>query len=184
MFNLLTRNWWVLILRGLLAILFGVLAFSRPGHAGHPYLVFRRLCFYRRHLCSRPGVGRVEERNDRWLLLLQGIIGVGIGIITFRAPEITALSLLLYLAAWSLAIGVLHIAAAIHLRKDIEGEGWLALSGVASILFAAILMWAPAAGALGLLWFIGSYAILYGAILVALGFKVHSLRRHLKRVEA
>ncbi|MBI3804624.1 MAG: HdeD family acid-resistance protein [Nitrospirae bacterium] len=185
MFDLLTRNWWVLILRGVLAILFGVLAFSRPGMTlAALVLFFGAYVFVDGIFAIILALGGWEKRNDRWLLLLQGVIGVGIGILTFRAPGITAIGLLLYIAAWSLAIGVLQIAAAIRLRRSIEGEVWLAISGVASILFAAILMWAPAAGALALLWVIASYAIIFGATLIFLGFKVHGLHGPLRKAEA
>ncbi len=184
MFDLLTRNWWLLIARGILAILFGVLAFIRPGITlATVVLFFGTYVFVDGIFSIVLALGGWEEKNDRWLLLLQGMIGVGIGMITFWAPEITALSLVLYIAAWSLAVGVLQIAAAIRLRKEIEGEWWLALSGGASLLFAGILMWNPIAGALGLLWVIAGYAILYGAIQIVLGFRVHGLRGALRRAE-
>lgn len=185
MFDLLTRNWWVLILRGVLAILFGVLAFSRPGVTLATLIIFfGAYAFVDGIFAIILALGGWGERDDRWLLLLEGIAGIGIGIITFRAPGITAISLLLYIAAWSLVIGVLRIAAAIRLRKVIEHEWLLALSGVAAILFAAILLWNPAAGALGLLWFIASFAIVYGAIQIAVGFRMHGMRGQLKRAEA
>lgn len=185
MFDLLTRNWWVLILKGLAAILIGVLAFSWPGITLVTLvLFFGAYIFVDGIFAIILALGGWEERNDRWLLLLQGIVGIGIGIITLRAPEITAIVLLLYIAAWSLAIGVLQIVAAIRLREVIQGEWWLVLGGVASILLAVILLWFPAAGAIGLLWVIAAYAMIYGAIQMILGFKIHGLRGHLKRAEA
>jgi uncharacterized membrane protein HdeD (DUF308 family) len=188
MFGLLTRNWWVLVFRGVLAILFGLLAFGRPGITlatlilffGAYALVDGIFAIYLAFGGSEEG----KEKNDRGFLLLEGLVGIGIGIITVWAPGVTAISLLLYIAAWSLAMGVLQIAAAIRLRREIEREGWLILSGVASILFAAIMFWNPAAGALALLWVIGSYAIVFGAILILLGFKLHNLRGQLRRATA
>lgn len=185
MFDLLTRNWWVLIVRGLLAIAFGVVAFSRPGMTlAALVLFFGAYAFADGIIAIVLAIGGWERRNDRWLLLLEGIVGLVIGFITFRAPGVTALSLLLYIAAWSLAIGVLRIAAAIRLRREIDGEFWLALSGIASILFAIILLWNPVAGALAFLWVIASYAILFGLFEIFLGFKVHSMRTHLRKATA
>jgi uncharacterized membrane protein HdeD (DUF308 family) len=127
-------------------------------------------------------VGGWNERDDRWLLLLEGLLGVAVGIMTALAPELTSIGLLLFIAAWSLATGILKIAAAIRLRRHVEGEWWLALSGVASIVFAGIVMWNPAAGALSLLWVIASFALAIGGVFVMLGFKVRGLRRHPEKV--
>lgn len=186
MFELLTRNWWVLILRGVIAVIFGVLAFARPEMTlAALVLLFGTFAFVDGIFAVILALGGWDQQHDRWLLLLQGIVGIGIGVITFRAPAITAIGLLLYIAAWSLAIGVLQVAAAIRLRQAVKREFWLALSGVASILFAAILLWSPAAGALALLWVIASYAILFGVALVVLGFRVHGLyARRTRKAEA
>ncbi len=185
MFNLLTRNWWVLVVKGVIAIVFGVLAFSQPGIIlGTLILLAGAFVFVDGIFSLVLAFGGWEARDDRWLFLLEGLLGVGIGIMTYRAPERTAVILMLYIAAWSLAMGVLKIAAAIRLRKVIEGEGWLALSGVASLVFAAILLWQPPAGTLGLLWFLASYAIVYGAILIVVGLKVRGLRGRLKEARA
>jgi uncharacterized membrane protein HdeD (DUF308 family) len=177
MFDLLARNWWVLVVRGVMASLFGVLAFIWPGITLTVLvLLFGAYALVDGIFAIVLAIGGWQERDDRWLLLLEGILGVGIGIMTALAPELTSVGLLLYIAAWSLATGVLRVAAAIRLRRHIEGEWWLALSGAAAILFGVIVMWNPIAGALGSLWFIASYAIAFGVILIVLGFKVRSLR--------
>jgi uncharacterized membrane protein HdeD (DUF308 family) len=126
--------------------------------------------------------GGRKEWDDRWLLLLEGLLGVAVGIMTALAPEIASIGLLLFIAVWSLTTRILKLAAAIRLRRYIEGEWWLALSGVASIVFAGIVMWNPTAGALGLLWIIASFAIAIGVVLVMLGFKVCGLRRYPEKV--
>lgn len=185
MFNLLTRNWWLLIVRGILAILFGVLAFIRPEITlATVVLFFGAYVFVDGIFSIILAIGGWDYIDDNWLLLLQGVVGVGIGMLTFWAPGITALSLVFYIAAWSLVVGVLQIAGAVRLRREIEGEWWLVLSGVVSVLFAGILMWNPVAGAIGLLWAIATYAIIYGVIQIVLGFRVHGLRGQLRKAEA
>jgi uncharacterized membrane protein HdeD (DUF308 family) len=181
MFDLLARNWWVLVLRGVMAILFGVMAFIWPGITlAALVLLFGAYVLVDGIFAIVLALGGWKERDDRWLLLLEGILAVGIGIMTFLAPEITSVGLLLFIAAWSLATGILRIAAAIRLRRQIEGEWWLVLSGVAAIVFAGILMWNPVAGALGLLWFIASFMIAFGVVLIMLGLKLRSARESLK----
>jgi uncharacterized membrane protein HdeD (DUF308 family) len=184
MFELLARNWWVLVVRGVIAILFGVLAFIWPGITLTALvLLFGAYVLVDGIFAIVLAIGGWQERDDRWLLLLEGGLGVGIGIMTALAPEITSVGLLLFIAAWSLATGILRIAAAIRLRRQIEGEWWLALSGTASILFAGIVMWNPVAGALGLLRFIASFAIALGIVLIMLGVKVRSARVDLRKAK-
>jgi uncharacterized membrane protein HdeD (DUF308 family) len=182
MLDLLARNWWVLVVRGVLAMLFGVLAFIWPGITlAALVLLFGAYVLVDGLFPIVLAIGGWQERDDRWLLLFEGILGVGIGVMTFIAPEITGVGLLLFIAAWSLATGILRIAAAVRLRSQIEGEWWLALSGVAAIVFAGIVMWNPAAGALGLLWFIASFAIALGVVLIMLGVKLRRARGDLTR---
>ena len=105
-------------------------------------------------------------------MLLEGLVGVGIGLLTFFAPSITALALLFYIAIWAIATGILEIAAAIRLRKEIDNEWLLLLAGLASAVFGVLLAAQPAVGALALLWLIGSYAIVFGVLLLILAIKV------------
>jgi uncharacterized membrane protein HdeD (DUF308 family) len=100
------------------------------------------------------------------------LLGIGVGVLTFLAPALTALALLFYIAIWAIATGVLEIVAAIRLRKEIENEWMLIVAGLASVVFGVLLMAQPAAGALALLWLIASYAIFFGVLLVILAFKV------------
>jgi uncharacterized membrane protein HdeD (DUF308 family) len=102
------------------------------------------------------------------------LLGIGVGILTFLVPGITALALLFYIAIWAIATGVLEIVAAIRLRKEIEGEWLLILSGLASVVFGVILMAQPGVGALAVLWLIATYAIVFGVLLVILAFKARS----------
>lgn len=180
MVEALSRYWWAFVVRGIVALLFGVLAYAWPGITLATLVIFfGAYVFIDGILLIVKTIGHWGSKEERWLLLLEGLLGVGIGIITFVAPGVTAIGLLLFIAAWSLATGVLEIAAAVRLRKEIRGEPWMIVSGIASIIFAVLLMFFPGAGALGLLWLIAAYAIVFGVVLVILGYK---LRRHRSRL--
>ena len=185
MFDLLAKNWWAFVVRGIFAILFGILAYAWPGITLATLIIFfGAYVLIDGILLVIKTIGNWGERDDRWLLLLEGLLGIGIGVITLVAPGITAVGLLIYIVAWSLATGVLEIAAAIRLRKEIENEWWLILSGVASILFAILLMVFPGAGALGLIWLIATYAIVFGVMLIIAGVKLRGLRSRSKGATA
>jgi len=181
MFDLLSRYWWTLVVRGIFGIVFGVLALVWPGFTLVTLVIlFGAYALVDGIFAIVGAIGGWGKRDDHWLLLLEGLLGVGIGILTFRAPGITAVVLLMYIAAWALATGVLEIVGAIRLRKEIKGEFWLILSGIASIVFALLLMIFPVGGALSLLWLISSYAIVFGVMLIASGLKLRGLRSHPK----
>jgi uncharacterized membrane protein HdeD (DUF308 family) len=115
------------------------------------------------------------EHDHRWGLLLEGVVGVGAGIVTFLWPDLTALVLLYIIAAWALLTGVLELVAAVRLRKVIQNEWWLVLSGIVSVLFGLVLIAAPGAGALAVVWLIGAYAIVFGILLVGLAMRLHAI---------
>jgi uncharacterized membrane protein HdeD (DUF308 family) len=120
-------------------------------------------------------ISRWEEHP--WLLIIQGLVGIGIGVLTYEAPGVTALGLVFYIAARSLIGGALDIVAAARLRKEIKGELWLIAAGLISILFAILLVVAPVAGVLALVWIISIYAIAFGVVMVVLGFRLRGLGR-------
>lgn len=178
--NVLSRKWWTVLLRGLVAIAFGVLIWFQPGIS----LIALVLLFGA--FSTMDGLLGVwtaiagRKEHDHWVvLLIGGILGVCIGILTFIVPGLTALALLFYIAIWAVATGVLEIVAAIHLRKEIKGEWWLILAGLASVLFGVLLMMRPAAGALAVLWLIATYALIFGVLLVMLAFKARSFGREI-----
>jgi uncharacterized membrane protein HdeD (DUF308 family) len=181
MLEMLSRYWWAFVVRGIFAIFFGILAYAWPGITLATLIIFFGVyVLIDGILLVIKTIGNWGERDDRWLLLLEGLLGIGIGVITFVAPGITAVALVFFIAAWSLATGVLEIAVAIRLRKEIQGEGWMILSGIASIVFAVLVMFFPGAGALGLLWLIAGYAIIFGVMLVILGIKLRGHRSRSK----
>ena len=169
-----TRSWWALVLRGLTAIGFGVLAFVWP------QITLTALVAYALvdgAFAIAAGFKSHGDNKRWWVLLLEGILGVAAGLVAFLVPGITALALLILIAAWAMVTGAFEIAAAIQLRKHIKGEWLLALAGVASVLFALALLFNPAAGALALVWLIGAYSIVFGVLLIVLGVRLHSLVR-------
>jgi uncharacterized membrane protein HdeD (DUF308 family) len=171
--NLLSKYWWLVLLRGIWAILFGVAALSWPGLTIATLVIF--FGAYAMVAGVFTVVGAIAGRKDHedWVLLvLQGVIGIGVGALTLRRPEITALALVFFVAAWALVTGALEIVSAIRLRKEIKGEFWLALSGGASIVLAFLLIAAPEAGALVIMIWLGVWALIMGSALVVLSFRL------------
>lgn len=180
--DILPHRWSLVLLRGLFAIAFGVLVWTRPG------ISLTALVLFFGAYALVDGIlevgtaleGRHHQEN-RWPLMLAGLIGIGVGVLSFMRPQVTALVLLFYIAVWAIARGVLEIAIAIRVRKEVTGEWRLILAGIASVLFGALLMARPGAGALALLWLIGLYAVAFGILLVMLAFKARSVGEHLSR---
>jgi uncharacterized membrane protein HdeD (DUF308 family) len=173
-----TKNWWVLLLKGIAAVLFGFLAFRLPiVTLAALVLMFGVYALVDGVFSLGAAVAGWRHQENRWLLLLEGLIGLGAAFVTLTTPALTAVALVFFIAIWALATGVLKIIEAIRLRKEISGEFWLALSGLASVAFAFLVMLRPAAGALALVWLIGWYALFMGTMLIILSFKLRGLRR-------
>jgi uncharacterized membrane protein HdeD (DUF308 family) len=172
----LSRNWWVVLLRGLAGILFGIITFFAPGITlAALVLVFGAYAFVDGVLTLVSAIRRRSTTDRWWILVLEGIAGILVGIATLFVPGITALVLLYLIAAWALVTGVLELAAAIRLRKVITNEWLLALGGIVSILLGALLIANPAAGALAVVIWIGAYAFVFGALLVGLSLRLRAL---------
>lgn len=181
MLTTLSRNWWVVVLRGVLAVLFGIATFLWPG------LTLTALVIVWGAYAIVDGIfaitaaivgGRGEGEGPRWAFVLIGLISLAAGVIALVWPGLTALALLFVIAFWAIVHGVFEIIAAIQLRKLIEHEWLLAMAGVASILFGGLMIMMPGAGALALLWAIGSFAILFGALMIGLGLRLRGWLRH------
>lgn len=174
----LARNWWVVLLRGVAGILFGIATFFAPAISlAVLVLLFGAYALVDGVLAVISAVRNRATNEHWWVLLIEGVVGIITGIVTFAWPGITALALLYVIAAWALVTGALEIAAAVRLRKVIDHEWLLVLSGIASIIFGVLLALFPGAGALALVLWIGAYAIVFGALLVALGFRLRSWER-------
>jgi uncharacterized membrane protein HdeD (DUF308 family) len=170
----LAKHWWLLLLRGICAIVFGVLTFVWPG-VTLLTLVLLYGAFALVGLLALAEAVMGGAPAPRWWLALVGLLGIAVGILTFAWPGITALVLLLFIAGWAIATGILQIVGAIRLRKEIDNEWLLIASGVLSVIFGLILVVQPGTGALALLYVIGIYAIIYGILEVWLSLR---LRRH------
>jgi uncharacterized membrane protein HdeD (DUF308 family) len=172
----LARNWWAIALRGVAAVVFGVLALLLPGTTLAALVLLFGAYAIVEGVFSLIAAGRGRTDEPRWLLALQAIVSIAAGFVAFLWPGLTALVLLYVIAAWALVIGVLQIVAAVRLHSRIRGEGWLVLSGILSMIFGVLMMWAPGAGALALVLWIGSYAIVFGALLIVLAFRLRGGR--------
>ena len=172
----LARWWWTFILRGLLAIAFGVLAFFAPG-LGIAVLVglFAAWALIDGAMNLVTGVRSRGKDRSWWLAIVEGIVGIGAGVIALLFPVYAAEALVLIIGVWAIITGVFEIVAAIRLREQITGELWLGLAGLASILWGGVLFLFPGVGALSLVWLIGGFAIAFGAFLVALGFRLRRI---------
>jgi uncharacterized membrane protein HdeD (DUF308 family) len=172
----LARNWWVLVVRGVLAVVFGILAFVLPGVTVTALVIlFGAFMLVDGVFALVSAWRRAERRMSWWPFVFEGLAGIAIGIITFFWPEITAFALLYLIAAWAFATGVLEIFAAVRLRKEIRGEWLLALIGVASIVFALLVVIFPGEGAVAIVWAIGAYAVVFGILLVVLGLRLRRI---------
>jgi uncharacterized membrane protein HdeD (DUF308 family) len=173
---MLNRSWWVLALRGIAAIIFGVLTFIWPQISLFVLVALFGAYVLVDGIFSIIAALRHQEARQWWVLLVEGIAGVFIGVLTFIWPGITALVLLFLIAFWALITGVFEIVAAFWLRKEIANEWLLGVSGMLSVLFGLLLIILPGTGALAVIWLIGAYAIFFGALMLALSFQVRRWR--------
>ncbi len=174
MLTQLSRNWWAIALRGVFAILFGILAFMWPGTTLTVLVLFFGAYALVDGLFAVVAALTNHTSGRRGWVLLEGLVGIGIGVLTFVLPGVTALSLLYVIAAWAIITGGLEILTAIELRREITNEWMLILGGIASLAFGILLILFPGAGALSLIWLIAVYAIVFGVLLVGLGLRLRS----------
>ena len=174
MLTMLSRNWWLVALRGVIAILFGILVLVYPGIALQSFIIVFAVYAVIDGVAAAWAAIQHRTEQNWWILLLEGIISVIAGIVAFVYPGATALAILYVIAVWAILTGALEIWAAIQLRKEIEGEFWLGLSGILSILFGILLIVAPGAGILAVLTIVGIYAIAFGVFLIMLALRLRS----------
>src|SRR5258705_11260778 len=177
----LVGNWWAFVVRGIFAILFGLICFILPGMA------LLSLIFLFGFYALADGILNIvaafrrtgAEQVPWWALLIAGVISIAAGVLAFAIPGITAVALLILIAAWAVATWILEIIAAIRLRKQISGEWVLVVSGLLSIAFGVLMFLFPRAGALAVVIWIGAYAIVLGILMIALGLRLRKFVREL-----
>jgi uncharacterized membrane protein HdeD (DUF308 family) len=172
----LAQNWWVFLIRGIVAVAFGLVALSWPGATLVTlvlfYGVFALIDGVFAVISALRGKGGT---GSRWWLAFVGLLGIVAGLVTYFAPGLTALALLMVIGVWALIYGIVEIVGAIRLRKEIDNEWLLIMHGALAALFGLMVLVRPGAGALALIWLIGSFAILSGVLLLAFAFR---LKKH------
>jgi uncharacterized membrane protein HdeD (DUF308 family) len=175
--DLLLGNWWLLLVRGVVAVLFAVVAFRWPG------ITLAVLVYLFGGFAIVDGVcalwlgSAAAWLNRRWWpFLVEGITGIAVGLLSFLMPDTMALALVYLIAAWAIVTGIAEIVAAVELRKAIANEWALGLAGVLSVVFGILLAAQPGSRALALIWIIATYSLLFGILLIVLAFRVRGLQ--------
>ena len=176
-FQNLQRQWGWVALRGVCALIFGVLALVMPG------LTLSLLVLFWGAYALIDGVSALvagfrmrEGSKPMWSLVLVGLLGIAAGAVTFLWPGITALTLVIIIGSWAIVAGIFQIVAAVRLRKYIQGEWLHALSGLLSVIFGAAMVLLPGAGAIALAWLIGWFAICFGVMLIVVALRLRAMR--------
>ena len=178
--SVLRENWWAIALRGVIGILIGGVALLLPLPTMIALVWLFGAYAILDGLFNLVTVWRRGRTRPWWAMALEGVLGLGAGIISFVWPGITALALVYLIAAWAVVTGVLEIVAAVRLRKEIEGEWLLALTGVFSLILGVLFAIAPDAGAVALVWFWGAYTAAFGILLIWLSFRLRAHHEEFK----
>ena len=176
MLTSISRNWWLVALRGALAVVFGIAAFVWPGITFSVLvLLFGAYAFIDGLVVLGFGLLAAGDHEQWWPLVLGGIVGIAVGVLTFMQPAAMALALVFVIGAWAIVTGLLEIVAAIRLRDVITGEWLMGFSGLLSIVFGVLVLAQPGSGALALVFLFGFYAILAGISQIGLGWRLRGL---------
>ncbi len=172
---LLAKHWWSPVLRGLVAIVVGIIALALPGITLGVLVILFGAYSLIDGIAALVAAYRSSRLGERWgVLLFEGVAGMIAGVVTFSWPAITGLVLIYLIGSWALLTGVLEVVAAVRLRKHIAGEWLLALSGIASVLFGILVMTVPLAGALAIALWVGIYSLVFGVILIGFGMRLRA----------
>jgi len=173
----IAQHWWVPLVRGLIAIVFAVVVFAYPISAiGTFVLIFGAFAFADGVLGIFQALRFAHPSSGRWWLqLLSGVAGIITGLITLIYPDITALVLGFFIAAWAIVTGGFEIGAAFRLRKDVPGEIFMIAAGILSVALGIVLFFLPLAALLAWVWIVATYALISGVLLCMLAFRLRGL---------
>lgn len=172
----LSRNWWAVAVRGVVAILFGLAALVWPDVTLAFLIALFGVYALLDGIFAIVAAFRAARRDLRWgPLAFEGVLGILAGLAAFVWPSLTALALLYLIAAWAIVTGLAEVIGAVQLREVGGGTLWLVLAGVISIIFGVLLILFPSSGALAVLWVIGVYAIVFGILLLVLAWQLRSM---------
>lgn len=174
--GVLARNWWLMLVRGVIAILFALATFAWPA-AGLLTFVWLYGAYAVVDGATSLAAAIRGGVKDRWWLAIAGVISIAAGLVAFALPALAGLTLVVLIGVWSIFRGFAEIAAGISLRKEIRHEWLLMLGGAISILFGLAIIAAPAAGALAMLWLVASWALVFGVLMVVWAFRLRRLPR-------
>jgi uncharacterized membrane protein HdeD (DUF308 family) len=174
--QILRQNWWMIAIRGVLGVIFGLIALFLPGITMLSLvIVFAAYMLVDGAFCTYAAFKAMRQREKWGWLLFQGLASIAAGIIAVIFPGITVLAFVLLIAAWAIVSGCLMFVAAYRLDKD-HGRWWLVLGGVLATLYGALLVIAPLIGAIVLTWWIGAFSLVFGVLLLILAFKLRARR--------
>ncbi len=175
----LARNWWAFLLRGILALIFGVVALVFPASAFISLvLVFGIFSLVDGAFALASAFTSNAKSENWWWIILGGILGIVIGVLTVLQPAAMGNAWLLLIAVWAIVTGIFDIITAIRIRKQIEGELWMILGGLASVAFGVLILVYPDSGVFAVGSLIGIYAILFGVTFIALALRLRKHRSH------
>ncbi len=178
MSTFLSRYWWVLVVRGIFAVLLGVFAFVWPLQtAAMLVLAFGFVALADGVFAIGSAFAGRQLTDAWWLQLLEGIFGIGVGTVTLANPAMTGVALVISIAVWAIGLGILQVIAAVKLRHELSNEWWLIIGGLLGVAFGILFLVYPAEGALAMLWLIGLFAIVWGVMLMVSGFDVRRLSK-------
>ena len=175
--RVMADNWWVLLLRGIAAVIFGLLALFWPGLTVYLLLiVFGAYAIFDGIMAVIVAFQRKSEDDGWWAWALDGALSIIIGLMALFWPEATALALIIWMAIWAVVGGIFRIIAAFRLRAEIEGEWALGFSGLLMVIWGVLMALIPAAGLLSIAWLIGIFALLIGIVMIVLAFRLRGMR--------
>ncbi len=174
MIDMLARNWWAIGIRGVVGILFGLVALFLPGATMLSLVLLFAAYLFVDGVFGIVSAIRAARAQERWgLLVLEGLVDIAVAVVAVLWPGITVVAFVFLVAFWAIFTGILELAAAFRL-EFIDGRGWLIFGGIVSVLYGAVLIVAPMIGAVVLTWWLGAYALVFGVALVVLAFKLRA----------